>query len=135
LFRTFPAKVAGKFEKKFCHLAMPCKATFSGTFCSKLIKIKEITNSYMVSQLINCKNIYRPLFGHFLPNFPNLRPPIFSGHGQFFEPVLSRLTEISAIWQQCAGSDCHGILIRILQNINLAQNILQPNDFQGFFIK
>jgi hypothetical protein len=30
------------------------------------------------------KNIFRPLFCHFLPNSAILRPPIFSGHGQFF---------------------------------------------------
>jgi hypothetical protein len=38
----------------------------------------------MVFHLNNCKNIFRPLFCHFLPNFAIFRPPIFSGHGQFF---------------------------------------------------
>jgi hypothetical protein len=38
----------------------------------------------MVFQLYNCKNIFRPLFCYFLQKSAILRPPIFSGHGQFF---------------------------------------------------
>jgi hypothetical protein len=38
----------------------------------------------MVFHLNSCKNVFRPLFCHFLPNSAILRPPIFSGHGQFF---------------------------------------------------
>jgi hypothetical protein len=38
----------------------------------------------MVFHVNNCENIFRPLFCQFLPNSAIFRPPIFSGHGQFF---------------------------------------------------
>jgi hypothetical protein len=38
----------------------------------------------MVFNLNKSKKISRPLFCYFLQNSAILRPPIFSGHGQFF---------------------------------------------------
>jgi hypothetical protein len=55
----------------------------------------------MVSLLNNCKNIFRPHFCHFLPNFAIYHGlQFFPAMDNFWGPLLSYLTENSAIWHQ-----------------------------------
>jgi hypothetical protein len=48
-----------------------------------------------------CKNIFWPLFLPLFAKFCHLTTSNFSGHGQFFGPLLRYLTENLAIWQHC----------------------------------
>jgi hypothetical protein len=85
LFRTFPAKVAGIFEKILPRNKSRLKQLFQTLFRAK-DNHKNLRN-YKISygfHLNVCENIFRPLFCYFLLNSAILRPPIFSGHKQFF---------------------------------------------------
>jgi hypothetical protein len=65
----------------------------------------------MVFHPNNHKNIFRPLFCYFLPNFAILRPPIFSGHEQFFGASFELFSRKFGHLAPVSGTIVSGIIL------------------------